>query len=148
MKYLAITMQFLAYAAPEAIAIVKILRTSGYRLEENTGLCRKSNIFGYTDLPKSFVLCTTNIKRGGWDMKKYITETIIHEAVHAAQICNHSEPLGISKSRMPLPSNKLQDIKNSVAATRSSKIVAREHEAYYLEDKPQEVARILKKYCL
>ena len=70
-------------------------------------------MFGYADNPNKFVICTNNIRNGGWDMKHYISETVYHEAVHAAQMCNSNEPIGIPKTLMPLPWNKLKDIENS-----------------------------------
>jgi hypothetical protein len=46
---------------------------------------------------------------------------------------------------MSLPSFKYQDIRNSVKTSSSS--AQMEHEAYWMEDKPDKVKYVLQKYC-
>ena len=140
-------MEFLLYLSPQGQQLIRDMISAKFHIHENIGLCRRGNIFGYTDVPRKFVVCTKNIKNGGWDMEQYVSETVYHEAVHAAQLCNNSEPLGISAKTMPLPWNKLQDVKNSVNTTNSYKGKQREHEAYYFEDKPEQVRYYVKKFC-
>ena len=48
---------------------------------------------------------------------------------------------------MPLPQNKIQDIKNSIKATGNRGSILREHEAFWLEDKPEKVIYYVKKFC-
>jgi hypothetical protein len=140
-------MEFLLYLSPQGQQLIRDMISAKFHIHENVGLCRNDQVFGYTDTPRKFVVCTKNIKNGGWDMNHYVSETVYHEAVHVAQICNGSEPLGLSAKSMPLPSNKLQDIRNSVNTTKSYKALQREHEAYYFEDKPNQVRYYVRKYC-
>lgn len=139
-------MEFLLYLTPQAQDILNQIYRAKYSVKENIGYCKSNeNIFGYADFGKKFVICTKNIKRSGYDPKFYINETVYHEAVHVAHLCNGYRPFGISKNDMPLPSNKLQDVKNSVSSSTSSAQI--EHEAYWMEDKPNKVKYVLKKYC-
>jgi hypothetical protein len=96
---------------------------------------------------KKFVVCTKNIKNGGWNVRHYVNETVYHEAVHSAQNCKGSI-FRIPKNKMYLPENKLQDIKNSIAITGGYDAKMREHEAYWMEDKPEKVKYVVQKYCL
>lgn len=140
-------MEFLLYLNPQGQQLIRDMISAKFHIHENIGLCRNNKIFGYTDSPRKFVVCTKNIKNGGWDMKRYVSETVYHEGIHAAQICNADEPLGLSAKTMPLPLNKLQDIKNSSNITRSYKVQQKEHEAYYFEDKPKQVRYFVRKFC-
>ena len=139
-------MEFLLYLTPQAQDILNQIYRAKYSVQENVGYCKSDeNIFGYADFGKKFVICTKNIKRGGYDLKFYTNETVYHEAVHVAHLCNGYRPFGISKNDMPLSSNKLQDVKNSVSSSTASAQI--EHEAYWMEDKPDKVKYVLKKYC-
>ena len=139
-------MEFLLYLTPQAQDILNQVYKAKYSIQENVGYCRSNkDIFGYADFGKKFVICTKNIKKSGYDLKFYINETVYHESAHVAHLCNGYKPFGISLKDMPLPANKLQDIKNSVSAsTASAKI---EHEAYWMEDKPDKVKHVIRKYC-
>jgi hypothetical protein len=139
-------MEFLLYLTPQAQDILNQVYRANYSVRENIGHCRSNkNIFGYADFGKKFIICTNNIKRGGFDPEFYINETVYHEAVHIAHMCNGHKPFGISLKDMPLSSNKLQDVKNSVSVSSSS--LRMEHEAYWMEDKPDKVNYVLQKYC-
>jgi hypothetical protein len=139
-------MEFLLYLTPQAKEIVNIIHKAKYSVRENVEFCRNKDFFGYADFGKKFVICTKNIKNSGLNVKFYINETVYHESVHVAHHCNGYRPFGISKSDMYLSSNKLQDVKNSVnSSTASSQM---EHESYWMEDKPEKVRYVLKKYCL
>ncbi len=140
-------MEFLLYLRPIGHQLIRDLISAKFHIHENIGLCKNSNIFGYTDTPKKFVVCTKNIKNGGWDLNHYVSETVYHESVHAAHICNRNEPLGLSTKTMPLSSNKMQDVRNSANITKSYKVKQKEHEAYYFEDKPDKVRYYVRKYC-
>lgn len=140
-------MEFLLYLTPEAKEILNKIYKIQYSVKENIEFCRKDkNLFGYAEPSKKFVICTNNIKNSGYDTKFYINETIYHEAVHVAQMCNKGKPFGISLSDMPLPPNKLKDIRNSVKASSASFRI--EYEAYWMEDKPEKVKYVMQKYCL
>ena len=139
-------MEFLLYLTPQAQDILNQVYRIKYSVRENIGHCRSNkNIFGYADFEKKFIICTNNIKRSGFDPEFYINETVYHEAVHVAHLCNGYKHLGIPLKYMPLPAHKLQDVKNSVSASTSSSRM--EHEAYWMEDKPDKVKYVLQKYC-
>jgi hypothetical protein len=150
-------MEFFLYLTPVGNQIISSLAKAKYKIQENIEFCRdNTRTFGYLEYDKKkFVVCTSNIKNGGWNLKHYVNETVYHEAVHAAQQCKSKNisgifgpnPIGIPKSNMPLPPNKLEDIKNSSSIFRMNSS-SREHEAYYLEDKPNKVLHYVEKYCL
>ena len=140
-------MEFLLYLSPQGQQLIRDIISARFYIQENVGLCRNKQIFGHADTPREFVVCTKNIKNGGWNMKHYVSETVYHESIHAAQICNGDKPLGISKKYMPLSSNKLQDIRNSIIATKNYNSGMKEHEAYYFEDKPTQVRYYVRKFC-
>ncbi len=140
-------MEFLLYLTPIGNDIMKSLAQARFTIRENIGLCSNKNVFGYTDIPKKFVVCTKNIKNGGWDLRHYVNETVYHEAVHAAQNCKGSI-FRIPENKMSLSTNKLQDVKNSVKISGDNTTRMREHEAYWMEDKPEKVKYVVQKYCL
>ena len=137
-------MEFLLYLTPIGRNIVDTVIKAGYPVKENIGYCRDKNFFGYGDFDK-LVICTKNIKNGGYDLNYYINETLHHEATHIAHMCNGYKPFYIDLKDMPLPPNKLQDVKNSIKLSTAS--VRMEHEAYWMEDKPEKVKYVLKKFC-
>ena len=139
-------MEFLLYLTPQAKDILNQIYQAKYSIRENVDYCRSNtDIFGYADFGQKFVICTKNIKKSGFNLKHYINETVYHEAVHVAHLCNGYKPFGISKKDMILPAFKYQDINNSVKVSNAPSQI--EHEAYWMEDKPQKVKSVLKKYC-
>lgn len=138
-------MNFFFYLTPQAKEIVNLIYKAQFSVRENVEYCSNKNFFGYADFGKKFIICTNNIKNSGFDPKFYVNETVYHEAVHVAHFCNGYRPFGIALKDMPLPSNKLQDVKNSVSS--SSSTIQIEHEAYWMEDSPEKVIYVLKKYC-
>jgi len=140
-------MEFLLYLNPQGQQLIRDLISAKFHIHENIGLCHNNQVFGYAQTPNKFVVCTKNIKNSGLDMNRYVNETVFHEAFHAVQICNHNEPIGISAESMPLPWNKMEDIKKSVDITQSYKAKQKEHEAFYFEDKPEKVRSYIRKYC-
>ena len=138
-------MEFLLYLTPEAQNILNLVYKAKYSVAEIVGYCRDKNFFGYADFGKKFVICTNNIKNSGFDPKFYINETVYHESAHVAHHCNGYRPFWISKKDMPLSSNKLEDVKKSVSMTTASSQM--EHEAFWMEDKPDKVRYVLQKYC-
>jgi hypothetical protein len=140
-------MEFLLYLTPQAKDILNQIYQAKFSVRENVDFCRSNTeIFGYVDLGKKFVICTKNIKKSGFDVKFYVNETLYHEAVHVAHSCNGNKAFGISKKDMILESFKYQDIKNSVKSSNASANM--EHEAYWMEDKPEKVKYVIQKYCL
>ena len=139
-------MEFLLYLTPQAKDILNQIYKAKYSVRENVGYCRSNkNLFGYADFGKKFVICTKNIKQSGFNPEHYINETVYHESVHVAHLCNGHNPFGIPKKSMILPAFKYQDIRNSVNASGSNSQM--EHEAYWMEDKPDKVKYVLQKYC-
>ena len=138
-------MEFLLYLSPQGQQIVRDMISAKFHIQENVGLCQNNQVFGYTDIPRKFVVCTKNIKNSGYGTEFYINETVYHEATHVAHLCNGYKPFGISKKDMILPAFKYQDIKNSVKTSGASAQI--EHEAYWMEDKPNKVKYALHKYC-
>jgi hypothetical protein len=148
-------MEFLLYLTPVGNEIVNSLAQAKFKIRENTQICRQEkSTFGYmhhrTD---EFVVCTTNIKNGGWSLKHYVNETVYHEAVHAAQNCKSRgifsifgpSSLGIPKKSMPMSADKLDEVKRS--SSFGLGVDHKEYEAYYLESKPQKVIHYVKKFC-
>jgi hypothetical protein len=139
-------MEFLLYLSPQGQQLIRDLISAKFHIHENVGLCNDNITFGYVDFPNKFVVCTKNIRNQGYDLRHYVSETVYHEAVHAAQICKGGN-LGLTTKQTPLPWNKLQDVKNSVQATQNYGAEHREREAYYLEDKPSKVRHYVRKFC-
>ena len=139
-------MDFLLYLTSDGRQLLNDLISARFQVYENISLCKRSNAFGETKLNKVIIICTNNIKKYG-SPYQYVEETLTHESVHAAQICRGSMTLGLSKSKMPLPPNKLTDVQNSLKITGNKETSHSEHEAYYLEDKPSKVRYYVRKYC-
>ena len=137
-------MEFLLYLTPIGREIVQNVIRAGYPVRENIEFCRDKNRFGYGNFNK-MVICTNNIKRSGLNVKEQINYTVYHEAVHMAHMCNGYKPFYINVKDMPLPWNKMEDIKKSMATSTASRQM--EHEAFWMEDKPKKVNYVLKKYC-
>ena len=150
-------MEFLLYLTPVGNQIMDAIAKSKFKVYENIQLCKvEPNTFGYIDHNKDrFIVCTNNIKNGGWSLKHYVNETVYHEAVHVAQDCKNSGlfsffgpmPLGIPKQSMPLTASRKDALEDSTSYGGFG-LEEREHEAYYLEDKPSTVLKYVKKYCL
>ncbi len=140
-------MEFLLYLTPQAKDILNQIYQAKYSVRENVGHCRSNmNLFGYADFGNKFTICTKNIKNSRFDTKYYINETVYHEGTHVAHLCNGHKAFGISKKDMSLPAFKYKDIQNSVRVSGASTQI--EHEAYWMEDKPEKVKYVIQKYCL
>lgn len=137
-------MDFLLYLTEDSREILALLQKAQVTIRENTSICRNSDLFGNYSADKQLVICTNNIRKSGHDPEFYVNETLIHEAVHAAQQCRGG-PFWISKTSMPLPWNKLNDIKRSTLVGKGNSQI--EHEAYWMEDKPNKVKYVIRKFC-
>ena len=140
-------MEFLLYLSPQGQQLLRDLSAARINVRENIALCRNPHAFGAFMMPKNIVICTKNIKMSGYNVKHHVNETLFHEAVHAAQYCSGRTTIGISKSKMSLPWNKLKDVQDSVNITGNIDAGNSEHEAYYLEDKPSQVIKYVRKFC-
>ena len=134
-------MEFLLYLTPVGQQIMSRVISMNYTIRENAPICRNKEIFGYLKSP-DFTVCLDNIKNKISPVEHYVNETVYHEAVHIAQACKKGK-LGMAT---PLNQYKLNDVMRSVKITGGSAVY--EMEAYYLEDKPEQVLHQLKKYCL
>lgn len=132
----------------EARQVIELVRMAGFTTIENHHFCKlDKDLFGYVDDKKRILsICMNLISHSGYDPGIYVNETILHESVHVAQFCNKSKPFGINPSRMQLTGYKMMDVKKSNKASRASWQI--EHEAYWMEDKPNEIKYVLRKYCL
>jgi hypothetical protein len=143
-------MEFLLYLSPEGTEIYKMI-SKKVRVVENTPICQKYDIYGwYQNTSKTMVFCTDRIVSQD-NPKYYINETLFHESVHVAQACKQNMkeifPLGISSSSMTLSSNRSNDLLKSIQMS-GQHIAPIEREALWMEDKPNEVKYVVKKYCL
>jgi len=136
-------MEFLFYLTPIGNQIINKVMMKNFNVVENGAVCKNKELFGMANSP-NFTICTNNIKNYNSDRVSFnINETVYHEAVHVAQMCKRS-PLGIKN--IQLGSNKLTDVSRSVNVSKSRTTIF-EMEAYYLEDKPEQVNYYLKKFC-
>ena len=112
-------------------------------------ICRKYDIFGFYNAPqKTLTMCTNKIQTYS-NVEKNVHETLMHESAHVAQSCKtnfrHLAPLGINPSNMYLNYQRENDLKKAIAFNPSLKNIDRE--AFWMEDKPNQVKYVLKKYC-
>ena len=142
-------MIFLNYLTPDTAEIYRLLALK-VRIAENSGICRKHDVFGwYNARDKVLTMCTMRIKEYG-NTREYINETLLHEAVHVAQHCKAKGPavvpLHIAPSSMPISARRQQDIQTAMKINGPS-VKHIEHEAFWMEDKPDKVRYVLKKFC-
>jgi hypothetical protein len=125
--------EFLTVHHTEILGILQRANTSV--IVDKHKSCARDAYDGYTFTAKDprnnyrrtlLVICVKTIKKNYIDWEGEINRTLAHEAVHVAQICKKNngyiEPLGFG--------------------------LTIEKEAFAIQDKPLEVARILRKYCL
>lgn len=142
-------MEFLLYLSTQGLDIYNMI-SKKVLVVENTHICRKHDIYGWYDSnTKTMTLCTDRIKSGP-NSTYYINETLYHESVHVAQACKtgnkYLKSFGISLSDMPISNNRKNDIKNAVSIVGES-VRHLEHEAFWMEDKPDKVKYVVQKYC-
>ena len=139
-------MEFLLYLTPESKQVLNQLYAAKFSVKENVDFCKRNrDTFGYADFGKKVVICTKNIKNSGYDLKQYLNQTVMHEAVHAAHFCNGFRPFGISKKQMLLSSNKQQSVYDSIEVSKAPYQI--EHEAHWMESYPSKVKYVIQKYC-
>ncbi len=154
-------MEFIIFLRKIDKEIVELIYKANYVLEENTALCLMDTKFigFHKKKEKTIVICTNNAKYVGnykknksidnnqnHKTKLYIRRALRHEATHLAQSCNYDNPTGLIKDiNKKIHKNKLGALRSSVNISGS---LIREEEAYVMEDKPKEVKKAIKKYCL
>ena len=131
-------MDYVAYLTPAAMEIRQLVQQK-IRIIENSSICKKTTYFGYID---------TRIIAFG-DAARHINETLLHESVHVAQACKTGfrgmRAFGINSSALVLTASREQDLKMFDRVYRNNK--ALEREAFWMEDKPNEVLYVVNKYC-
>lgn len=143
-------MDFLLYLTPANQEIYKIV-SQKVRVNENAPICRKYEIFGwYQATNNTLTFCTKAIKDFG-NVSYYVNETLLHESAHIAQACKSNNgyvrEFGISPKSMPLSERRKSDVSSAVK-DHGDKVRQIEHEAYWMEDKPNQVKYVLRKYCM
>ena len=133
-------MEFLLYLTPVGQEIISAIMQRNYNIKQNAPICRNKELMGIVQSP-NFVICLNNIKNGVSPVNYYVNETVYHEAVHVAQACK-KKPLGVNVALDPY---KMNDVVRSVKIGNSYPVY--ESEAYFLEDKPEQVLYYLKKFC-
>ena len=141
-------MEFLLYLSPEGQSIYDLIRQK-VKVVENTPLCRQYDIFGFYSAPKkTLTFCTSKIKTHG-DVENFVLETLLHEGTHVAQSCKGNfrdlVRFGIDPNTMYLSNRREQDLKKVIAFDYRLRLIDRE--AFWMEDKPDQVKYVLKKYC-
>jgi plastocyanin domain-containing protein len=140
-------MIFFHYLTSEGQQLIEMIAKARFRIQENISWCADGKYAGAVIKEnKTFFICTKNILKGS-NASQYLNETVYHEAVHVVQACKGMQPIGIPINRMPLPKNKIQDIDRSLSLTNKKFMRRMEHEAYWLEDKPKETIKYLRKFC-
>ena len=142
-------MEFLLYLSPIGKEIYSLI-SQRIKVVENTPICRKHDIYGWFDAPKrTMTFCTDTIKKGP-NPEYYMNETLFHESVHVSQSCKNNmgwvAPLWISPSLMPINQRRKTDIETAKKIVGNN-VQQIEHEAFWMEDKPEKVKYVLKKYC-
>lgn len=141
-------MDYIAYLNPITMEVRQLVQQK-VRIVENGSVCNKFDIFGFFDTHKrELTICTSRILRFG-DSARHINETILHESVHVAQACKRGfrtiSALGINSSAMVLTASRERDLRQVDRFGRNLR--ALEREAFWMEDKPNEVLYVVKKYC-
>ncbi len=154
-------MEFLLFLTSKEKEILDLVHKAGFLSEENTPLCFiGSKYVGFIKKrQKRLVICTENIKEiNGYSYPRIgrndddngtaisIRKAVRHEATHVAQACNNGNPMNADKARKKMYEwYKKAAIRNSTKISNTNQ--EKELEAYYLEDRPNEVIKALKKYC-
>lgn len=132
---------------PEGQQLIDLISKAHFKVRENISWCADGKYAGAVIKEnKTFFICTKNILKGS-NANQYLNETVYHEAVHVVQACKGMKPIGIPMSKMPLSQSKIKDIDRSVSLTKKKFMRQMEHEAYWLENKPKETIKYLRKFC-
>lgn len=144
-------MEFLLHLSPVGKDIFHLL-SRHIRFEENAAVCRKHEVYGWYDSRTNVMTIGTDRVKRGPDSAYYFNETLFHEAVHVAQDCKARKtgqwyaPFGINPSKMKLSERRRADLNTATKMHPENRAI--EHEAFWMEDKPEKVRYVLKKYCL
>ncbi len=155
-------MEFLIFLSKLDKEILDLLIKSKYIVEENKIECLlNKEIMGiHNFVENKIIICTENAKRktnyrnerkrpnkDNFKTELAVRKALRHEATHAIQKCNNNKTVGdIKNLENKLHQNKRRALEFSTS--NFSGTYAKEVEAYFLEDKPKKVKRMIKKYCL
>jgi hypothetical protein len=140
-------MLFPYYLPPEGKELLILISKAKFKVQENISWCSNPGYAGALITEnKIFFMCTKNIMKEP-NPNKFLIETFYHEAAHVVQACKGNSPIGIPLSQMPLPQSKMINIDRSILLTKKYSTRGLEHEAYWLEDKPDEIVSYFKKFC-
>jgi hypothetical protein len=140
-------MIFTYYLSPEGKQILDLIAKAHFTVKENISWCSNTNYDGgIINDNKTFFVCTKTLMNRG-NANKNLNDTVYHEAVHVVQSCIGMKPIGIPLNRMLLTAEKLQYLDNSLSLVKKKDNRRLEHEAYWLEDKPKETIKYLRKFC-
>lgn len=142
-------MEFLLYLSPAGKDIYSLIAQK-VKVVENAPICRKHQIYGWFDSSeRTMTICTNRIKSGP-KPQYYFNETLFHEAVHVAQSCKNNMgsvvPFWIDPNMMLLSSYRKVDLSTATRLNGYS-VHKVEHEAFWMEDKPEKVEYVVKKFC-
>ena len=151
-------MEFIIFLSKIDKGIIELINKTNHSIEENTAICLidKKYVGFFKRGEKSLIICTKNAKILGnykknsidenHKTKLYIRRALRHEATHLAQSCNNNKPIGIVKNiESRIHKSKFKALKSSVKISGNYK---KELEAYYMEDKPKKVKKMIMSYCL
>ena len=155
-------MEFIIFLSKLDKEILDLLIKANYTLEENKVECLlNKEIKGLHNFEENkIIICTENAKRktnfrnkkqqpnkDNFKTELAIRKALRHEATHAIQKCNNNKIVGdIKNLELKLHPNKKKALDFSTSNFGGT--YAKEVEAYVLEDKPKEVKKLIKKYCL
>ncbi len=155
-------MEFIIFLSKLDKEILDLLVKANYIIQENKIECLlNKEIKGLHNFEENkIIICTENAKRktnyrnkkqlpnkDNFKTKLAIRKALRHEATHAIQKCNKNKTVGdIKNLEAKINQSKRRALEFSTSNFSGS--YAKEVEAYILEDKPKEVKKLIKKYCL
>jgi len=155
-------MEFILFLSKLDKEILDLLIKANYVVEENKVECLlNKNIKGLHNFEENkIIICTENAKRktnyknnkqnpnkDNYKTELAIRKALRHEATHVIQKCNGNKiVMDINKLESKLNKSKRRALEFSIS--NFSGTYEKEVEAYVLEDKPNKVKKLIKKYCL
>jgi len=153
-------MEFLLFLSSIDKEILDLVYKANFLVEENSPLCLLGKTyFGFLKKEsKTMVICSQNaMDVGGYSIPRigrneyngqtrlYIRRALRHESVHVAQFCNNGQALNmVEKDKMKLHPFKEKALAGSTTVSGNRE---KEHEAYWMEDRPNLVKSALKRFC-
>ena len=155
-------MEFIIFLSKLDKEILELLTRANYVIEENKVECLlNKNIKGLHNFEENkIIICTENAKRktnyknnkqkpnkDNFKTELAIRKALRHEATHVIQKCNGNKiVMDINKLESKLNKSKRRALEFSISNFSGN--YEKEVEAYVLEDKPNKVKKLIKKYCL